>query len=144
MHHSNHSSKMNLFIVISEYLFGNKVTQEKIFFLKTSTIVRLCVLAYSFTTTLMKLLMFLSLSLSKFTSSTLVPALVGLNSMLALASCFGPTASILQESCTTFNEHHQPKISWEKVSVFSFSILMYTAQENMFWWHQMYKCHFSF
>lgn len=60
------------------------------------------VLPHSFTTTLMKLLMFLSLWLSKFTSSTLEPTTVGLNSMLALASCLGSTAPILQESCTQY------------------------------------------
>lgn len=50
-------------------------------------------------TTLMKLLMLVSLSLWKFTRSTVAPALLGLNWTLALASCLGPTSPILQETC---------------------------------------------
>lgn len=53
---------------------------------------------HSLTSTLMELLMLFSLSLSKFTSSTALPALLGLNWMLALASCLGPTSPILQET----------------------------------------------
>lgn len=56
---------------------------------------------HSPTATLMKLLMFLSLSLSKLTSSTASPALPGLNWMLALASCLGPTSPILQDTGPT-------------------------------------------
>lgn len=46
----------------------------------------------------MELLMLFSLSLSKFTSSTAAPALLGLNWTLALASCLGPTSPILPET----------------------------------------------
>lgn len=45
----------------------------------------------------MKFLMFFSLSLSKFTRSTLEPATAGLNSMLAFVSSFAPTVPTLQE-----------------------------------------------
>lgn len=51
-----------------------------------------------YATTLMELLMFFNLSQLKFTSSVLEPTLLGVNSILALASCLGPTSPILQES----------------------------------------------